>query len=140
MRTVIALLTTLLFPALASADVYLVHAPPGGLLTIGHVAVDAEPVDGVPMVAEFQRSPDGLILVRRDVFMARYPKITIVPNGLVYDGSSRFDEKRYTIFPIAGKRSNCTTFVSGIDPNSRRIKIPDIYAAKLKRQAERAKQ
>lgn len=139
MRFILAVWAVLVSSAVASADVYLVYAPPGGFLTIGHVAVDAEPVDGVPMVAEFQRSPDGLILVRRDVFMARYPKIDVVPNGLVYRPGTRFDDKRYIVLPIVGFRSNCTTFVSGIDPNSRRIRIPDVYAAKLKRQAERVK-
>ena len=131
------LILALLFPSVVSADVYLVKAPPSSVFRYGHVAVDALPVDGVPMIAEFQRSPDGLILVRRDVFMARYPGIDVVPNGLVYDGSSRFDDKRYIVLPLLGIRSNCTTFVSGIDPNSRRIRLPDVYAAKLNRQQKR---
>ena len=131
-----AALVAALFPALASADVYLVRAPADSVFTYGHVAVDALPVDGVPMVAEFQRSPDSLILVRKDIFLSRYPAIDVVANGLVYNGSSRFDGKRYIVLPILGLRSNCCYFVSGIDPNSRRIRLPDVYAAKLQRQAE----
>ena len=140
MRTWIAILIGLFFAGNTSADVYLVKAPPDGMFRYGHVAVDALPVDGVDYVAEFQRSPDGLILVRKDVFLARYPAIDVVPNGLVYRPGTRYDDKRYFVFPLLWARSNCTTFVSGpIDPNSRRIRLPDVYAAKLKRQAERAK-
>lgn len=137
MRTVCTILIGLVFCVPASADVYLVKAPPGGMFTYGHVAVDAEPVDGIAYIAEFQRSPDGLILVRRDVFMARYPAIDVIENGLVYHPGTRFDDKRYIVLPLLGLRSNCTTFASAIDPNSRRYKIPDRYARHLKREAKR---
>lgn len=131
------LILALLFPSVALADVYLVKAPPGGVFRYGHVAVDAS--NG--LVAEFQRSPDRLIYTDKAVFMARYQSvgIDVVHNGLTYTPGTKWDEKRYTVFPVLGIRSNCVWMVSGIDPNSRRIRIPDVYAAKLNRQMERGK-
>lgn len=136
MRSLIAFLA-LLFPAVAAADVYLVKST-GGPFVYGHVAVDAS--NG--QVAEFQRSPDGLIYTDKAVFMARYQSvgIDVVQNGLVYDGPTRWDSKRYIVFPVTAIwRSSCVRFVSSIDPHSRPINLPDVYAAKLKRQMERGK-